>query len=110
VDDTVGAVQARIRDSPRQDIETVPKWDRRPVWRRTATDVFTSERELAQLPRPLHRLGQPPSSATLYEETRNPASSSASEESQDRSLIFVSTGDNSSTKSASSRADPKRRC
>ena len=60
----------------------------------------------------LHRIGAPPRDAvTLYEETEDPGFSVGVSRSQDRSLIFVSTGDNSSTElrfvpAAAPDADP----
>lgn len=101
-DDGSERFKLRIRDlATGQDIETVTEvgigsivWssDSRAI-------VFTEVNENWRAYRArLHRLGHPPQQAvTLYEETENKGFSVGVSRSQDRSLIFISTGDNTTS-------------
>jgi oligopeptidase B len=94
--------ELRIRDlAAGRDIETVT--DRaigNPVWTGDSGGiVFTEVNENWRSYRArYHRLGQPPSEdVTLYEETEELGFSVGVSRSQDRSLIFIATGDNSTS-------------
>jgi oligopeptidase B len=101
-DDGSERFKLRIRDlATGQDIETVTEigigsivWssDSRAI-------VFTEVNENWRAYRAqLHRLGEPPQKAvTLYEETQDIGFSVGVSLSQDRSLIFISTGDNTTS-------------
>ena len=91
----------RIRDlSSGQDLETVTEVGiGQPVWTADSRGIlFTEVNENWRSYRArLHRLGKPPREArTLYEETEELGFSVGLSRSQDRSLIFISTGDNAS--------------
>ena len=91
----------RIRDlATGRDIETVTEVGiGQPVWTADSRGVvFTEVNENWRSYRArLHRLGaQPANARTLYEETQNPAFTVSVSGSQDRSLIFISTGENTS--------------
>jgi oligopeptidase B len=92
----------RIRDlESGSDIETVTEVGiGAPVWAAdNRTLIFTEVNENWRSYRArLHVMGQPPESdITVYEETEELGFTVGVSRSQDRSLIFVSTGDNSST-------------
>jgi oligopeptidase B len=92
----------RIRDiAAGTDLETVTEVGiGRTVWTADGGGiVFTEVNEHWRSYRArLHRLGRPPEEArTLYEETETLGFTVGLSRSQDRSLIFISTGDNSST-------------
>ena len=101
-DDGSERFKLRIRDlATGQDIETVTEigigaivWssDSRAI-------VFTEVNENWRAYRArLHRLGEPPQqTVTLYEETQDIGFSVGISRSQDRSLIFISTGDNTTS-------------
>jgi oligopeptidase B len=101
-DDGSERFKLRIRELARgQDVETVTEvgigsivWssDSRAI-------VFTEVNENWRSYRArLHRLGEPPQNATtLYEETQDIGFSVSASPSQDRSVIFISTGDNTTT-------------
>ena len=106
--------ELRIRDlATGEDVETVTKvafGD--PVWASdSAGIVFTEVNEHWRSYRAqYHRLGQPPAqAATLYEETADPGFNVGVGRSHDRSLIFVSTGNNATSEVRFvSAADPSR--
>jgi oligopeptidase B len=92
----------RIRDiAAGTDLETVTDVGiGRAIWTADGDGiVFTEVNEQWRSYRArLHRLGRPPEEArTLYEETETLGFTVGLSRSQDRSLIFISTGDNSST-------------
>jgi oligopeptidase B len=92
----------RIRDlETNQDVEQVSEVGiGRPVWGADSQSlVFTEVNEHWRSYRArLHRLGTPVGEdVTLYEETEDAGFSVGVGKSQDRSLIFIATGDNSST-------------
>jgi len=92
----------RIRDlATGKDIETVTDVGiGTPVWTSDSKGVvFTEVNDNWRSYRArLHRLGQPPASAkTLYEETADKGFAVGVDKSQDRSLIFISTGDNTTS-------------
>ena len=92
----------RIRDlESGADIETVTEVGiGTPVWAADSqTIIFNEVNENWRSYRArLHRMGEPAQSdITLYEETEELGFSVGVSRSQDRSLIFISTGDNSST-------------
>jgi oligopeptidase B len=92
----------RIRDlATGKDIETVTEVGiGSPVWTSDSKAVvFTEVNENWRSYRArLHRLGRPASEAkTLYEETADKGFSVGIGKSQDRSLIFISTGDNATS-------------
>ena len=92
----------RIRDlDTGADIETVTEVGiGTPVWAADSrTIIFNEVNENWRSYRArLHRIGEPAGSdITLYEETEELGFSVGVSRSQDRSLIFISTGDNSST-------------
>jgi len=92
----------RIRDlATGKDLETVTEVGiGAPVWTSDSKSVvFTEVNENWRSYRArLHRLGQPVSSdRTLYEEKDDPGFSVGVSQSQDRSLIFISTGDNATS-------------
>jgi oligopeptidase B len=92
----------RIRDlETGEDIETVTEVGiGNPVWTEDSRGVvFTEVNENWRSYRArLHRLGEPPEKAvTLYEETEDKGFTVGIGKTQDRSLIVIATGDNSST-------------
>ena len=92
----------RIRDlESGADIETVTEVGiHTPVWAADSrTIIFNEVNENWRSYRArLHRIGEPPESdITLYEETEELGFTVSVSRSQDRSLVFISTGDNSST-------------
>jgi len=94
----------RVRDlESGADVETVTEVGiGSPVWTSDSKGVvFTEVNENWRSYRArLHRLGQPPESdITLYEETEDQGFSVGVGKTQDRSLIVIGTGDNSSTES-----------
>jgi oligopeptidase B len=94
--------QLRIRDlATGEDIETVTEVGiGQPVWTSdSAGIVFTEVNENWRSYRArYHRLGSPPEEAvTLYEETEELGFSVGIHKSHDRSLIFISTGDNATS-------------
>ena len=100
-DDGSERFQLRIRDlSTGRDIETVTEVGiGQPVWTSDSRGiVFTEVNENWRSYRArLHRLGEPVANdRTLYEETENVAFTVGVGLTQDRSLILISTGENSS--------------
>lgn len=100
-DDGSERFRLRIRDlGAGTDLETVTEVGiGHPVWTAdSAGIVFTEVNEHWRSYRArYHRLGRPTSEdVTLYEETEDPGFSVGVSRSQDRSLIFIATGDNSS--------------
>jgi len=94
--------ELRIRDlSTGKDVETVTKVGiGQPVWTSdSAGIVFTEVNDNWRSYRArYHRLGRPPEEAvTLYEETEELGFSVGVGRSQDRTLILISTGDNTTT-------------
>src|SRR3954463_16715996 len=94
--------ELRIRDlATGQDLETVTKVGiGQPVWTsNSAGIVFTEVNDNWRSYRArYHRLGDPADEAvTLYEETEEPGFSVGVHGSKDRSLVFVSTGDNATS-------------
>jgi len=106
--------ELRIRDlASGKDAETVTKVAfGAPVWTSdSAGVVFTEVNEHWRSYRAqYHRLGQPPEQAiTLYEETADPGFNVGVGRSHDRSLIFVSTGNNATSEVRFvSSADPSQ--
>lgn len=101
-DDGSERFKLRIRDiQSGEDIETVSKVAiGEPVWTSDSKGVvFTEVNENWRSYRArYHRLGRPASEdVTLYEETEELGFSVGVQPSQDRSLIFISTGDNSTS-------------
>jgi oligopeptidase B len=101
-DDGSERYKLRVRDlGTGTDIETVSAVAiGTPVWSgRGDALVFTEVNEHWRSYRArLHRLGTPvEEDVTLYEETQDPGFSVGVGRSQDRSLIFIATGDNSAT-------------
>ncbi|MDP8994317.1 MAG: prolyl oligopeptidase family serine peptidase, partial [Pseudomonadota bacterium] len=101
-DDGSERFKLRIRDlASGQDIEAVTAVGIGNIEWSAGSDaiVFTEVNENWRSYRArLHRLGRPTGEdVTLYEESEDPGFSVAVAKSQDRSLIFLATGDNSST-------------
>ena len=92
----------RIRDlASGKDLETVTDVGiGQPVWSSDSAGhrVHRGQRELAQLPRALPPAGPADGEdVTLYEETEELGFSVGVSQSQDRSLIFIATGDNATS-------------
>lgn len=101
-DDGSERFKLRIRDlATGADVETVTEVGiSSPVWASGGRGViFTEVNDQWRSYRArYHRLGAPAGDdVTLYEETEDPGFSVGIDRSHDRSLIFISTGDNSST-------------
>ena len=101
-DDGSERFKLRIRDlATGQDLETITEVGiGHPVWSSdSAAIVFTEVNEHWRSYRArLHRIGAPPEDAvTLYEETEDPGFSVGIGRSQDRSLLFIATGDNTTS-------------
>ena len=101
-DDGSERFKLRIRDlATGKDIETVTEVGiGQPVWTSDSKGlVFTEVNDQWRSYRArYHRLGRRPAEdVTLYEETEDSASRSASAASTDDSLIFISTGDNATS-------------
>ncbi len=106
--------QLRIRDlATGKDVETVTEVGiGQPVWTSDGAGiVFTEVNEHWRSYRArYHRLGRPPQEAiTLYEETEELGFSVGVHKSHDKSLIFISTGDNATSEARFvSAADPSQ--
>ena len=115
-DDGSERFKLRIRDlASGQDIETVTEVGiGGPVWSGDGSAIVFNEvnENWRSYRARYHRLGSPvEDDLTLYEETEDPGFSVGIGRSQDRSLIFIATGDNSSTEvrfvpAADPTADP----